>query len=331
MKYWKQFLAIAISAFFLYLTLRNIDLKLVPIYIKKFSIPLILCSFVVYLLQYILRSVRWQIILSPVKKTSLKNLYNINVIGFMANAILPARIGEVVRMLLLSKKENIKFSTSFASIVVERVFDGIGMFFILGLTLVFVRVSDLKIGRYIYGFFIIFLALLLFILLSYAFHKVVIRVVKSISFLPAKFVEFFEREIGHFVDGMHIIKRLSELIKIILLTFLTWLVIASFYYFFIKAFAFSVTFDVVKGTLLMSVITAIGVSVPSGPGYAGPYHYAVKLSLLAIASGLGNTELAVFAVVMHLCYILFSVILGVIGLWSFGMGFGEITKLQNEK
>src|SRR4030065_622526 len=79
------------------------------------------------LLLYVVRAFRWQGLLSHIKPISPWSLLSITSIGFMANNILPARVGEVLRPFLLYKKEKIKFSTSFATVVVERIFDMLGL------------------------------------------------------------------------------------------------------------------------------------------------------------------------------------------------------------
>ncbi len=69
------------------------------------------------------RAVRWSAIISPIKKVSVLNMFSAIVIGFMANNILPARIGEIIRPVMVARKENIKLTASLATVVMERVFD----------------------------------------------------------------------------------------------------------------------------------------------------------------------------------------------------------------
>ena len=59
-------------------------------------------------ISFYLRSIRWSVLISPVKKVSVLNLFSANMIGFMANNVLPARLGEVIRPVMIARKEKIK-------------------------------------------------------------------------------------------------------------------------------------------------------------------------------------------------------------------------------
>lgn len=78
---------------------------------------------IIILSTFYLRAVRWSILITPVKKVPLGNLLSATMIGFMANNVLPARMGEVIKPIMIGKKENIKFSAAFATVVMERIFD----------------------------------------------------------------------------------------------------------------------------------------------------------------------------------------------------------------
>ena len=83
-------------------------------------LPVILSIFV----RFWLTAVRWQVLLRPVKPIGLHRLFGVIMIGFMANNVLPARIGELVRAYALGRSEALAAPLAFATIVIERVFDG---------------------------------------------------------------------------------------------------------------------------------------------------------------------------------------------------------------
>lgn len=84
-----------------------------------YIIPTIMIIF----LSHYLRAVRWSGLIAPIKRVSILNLFSATMIGFMANSILPARVGEIIRPIVIARKENIKITTSFATVVMERIFD----------------------------------------------------------------------------------------------------------------------------------------------------------------------------------------------------------------
>ena len=83
----------------------------------------ILPYYILYMLVFVIRTVRWRYFMEPIKRISFSSLFSVNFIGFMGNCILPARAGEIIRPVLIGMKEKVSKSASFATIVVERVFE----------------------------------------------------------------------------------------------------------------------------------------------------------------------------------------------------------------
>ncbi|MFQ5964528.1 MAG: lysylphosphatidylglycerol synthase transmembrane domain-containing protein [Candidatus Scalinduaceae bacterium] len=84
-----------------------------------YVLPAILITF----LSHFIRAVRWSGLIAPIKRTFLLNLFSATMIGLMVNCILPARMGEIIKPIIIGRKENIKFTTSFATVVIERILD----------------------------------------------------------------------------------------------------------------------------------------------------------------------------------------------------------------
>ncbi len=84
-----------------------------------YIIPTIILIFI----SHYFRAVRWSAIIAPLKKVSVLNMFSATEIGFMSNNIFPARIGEIIRPVMVARKENIKLTALFATVVMERIFD----------------------------------------------------------------------------------------------------------------------------------------------------------------------------------------------------------------
>src|SRR3972149_10677263 len=120
-------LSIIVSIVCSWLFVRKIEWSLLKNALKEANYWYVIPTLIVALLIYIVRALRWQGLLSHIKRVSVLNLLSITLIGFMANNILPARVGEVLRPFILYKKEDVKFSTSLATVIVERIFDMLGL------------------------------------------------------------------------------------------------------------------------------------------------------------------------------------------------------------
>ncbi len=121
-------LGTAISVAALYFAFRNIPLDDLLIYLSSINYLWIIPAVAVSLSAFLIRALRWQSILEPVRKISFIQAFHPLMIGFMLNIVLPGRIGEVARPAILYKQEKINFSTGLATVAIERIFDIIIMF-----------------------------------------------------------------------------------------------------------------------------------------------------------------------------------------------------------
>jgi len=97
----------------------------------------ILPTIILLFISFYIRTIRWSVLISPIKKVSVLNLFSVTMIGFMANNVLPARLGEVIRPVMIARKEKIKVSASIATVVMERIFDVLGIIVISSLLFYF--------------------------------------------------------------------------------------------------------------------------------------------------------------------------------------------------
>ena len=124
-------MAILISIVFLGLFVSNIDIHRTIDHITEANYLLITLSLIAYFIAVLFRTLRWQYLLAPIKIVSVKTLYPIVVVGYMANNILPLRLGEIVRAYYVGEKENVSKLASLATIAVERVLDGLTLLFFI--------------------------------------------------------------------------------------------------------------------------------------------------------------------------------------------------------
>src|SRR4030043_2062252 len=138
MKRWQFWLGLLISSIFLYLVLRKIDYLQLWQVLKSANYWWLIPGVAVYFVALWVRSWRWHYLLRPLKAIPTRPMFPIVTMGYAFNNIFPARAGEVVRAVILKRKEGVPISASLATIIVERVFDGIVM-----LAFVFVNLSEL--------------------------------------------------------------------------------------------------------------------------------------------------------------------------------------------
>src|SRR5207247_10595252 len=116
-------LGIAVSLVLLWLAFRGVRLDDLGRSLREVRPGWLILVLASIFVRFWLTSVRWQLLLRPTKRIGVHRLFGVTMIGFMANNILPARMGEFVRAYALAKSESLATSLSLATIVVERVFD----------------------------------------------------------------------------------------------------------------------------------------------------------------------------------------------------------------
>lgn len=140
-----------LSGVALYLVFRNIPLAELADYLKTVNYWWIIPSSAVILVNFSLRVVRWQLLLSPFKRTGFWSAYHPLMIGFMLNSVLPARIGELARPVIFYKRERVAFSKVLATVGAERVFDVLVLLVSFVIVLASIEISptlDLRFGDY---------------------------------------------------------------------------------------------------------------------------------------------------------------------------------------
>jgi glycosyltransferase 2 family protein len=135
MAFW---LGVLISILFLWLALRGLHLGDFWGAVQQADYIWLLPGIFVYFIGVWIRAWRWHYLLGPIKKIPTKTMFPITTIGYMGNNIYPARAGEVLRAVILKRKEGVPVSASLATIIVERIFDGVVM-----LAFIFVNLTEL--------------------------------------------------------------------------------------------------------------------------------------------------------------------------------------------
>ena len=114
---------ILLSAGALYFAFKNVPIAELLKYLASINYFWVLSAAVVSIFSFMLRAARWRIILESTRKITIWRAFHPLMIGFMINCVLPGRLGEVARPVILQKEEKVPFATGLATVVAERVFD----------------------------------------------------------------------------------------------------------------------------------------------------------------------------------------------------------------
>jgi uncharacterized protein (TIRG00374 family) len=303
MKRWQFWLGLLISAIFLYFSLRGLKLGDVWHSMQSAQYLWLLPGIAVYFVGVWVRSWRWHYMLRPLKKIPTRTMFPIVTIGYMGNNIYPARAGEVLRAVILKQREGVPISASLATVIVERIFDGVVM-----LGFVFVNLSELAkltgnsgvVGQMdirtiaILGTVVFVGALLVFLLAAMFPHTAEAILDRLLPILPLRFRVKVKDIALKFLSGLESLRSPAEALMIFLTTVIIWLLETAKYWFVMQAFGFSVSFF---GLMLMNGIVNLATTLPSAPGYVGTFD-APGIAVL-MAYGVPGEIAAGYTLVLH--------------------------------
>ncbi|MDH4223411.1 MAG: flippase-like domain-containing protein [candidate division Zixibacteria bacterium] len=298
----KKFLiGLLISIVFLYLAFRGVNYRMLWTALTEVNFfYLILFMLAVIVIMWI-RAYRWKFMVDPLKKAGIYSLFSSTMIGFMANNVLPVRLGELVRAYSLGTKENISKSASFATIVTERVFDGFTLLFILWLTLFLFPFSHSpeNVGELIrkganFTLAANILVFIILIILELKPDPVLNFFKRLLTLLPRKYAEKAENVLDKFSSGVRIFRDVPRMGWIMLWSLILWVLTGISNYLVFLAFDLH---PPLQASLMLMVIVTLGVVIPSSPGFVGTVHFFTVIALSLY--GYGRDISVPFSIVLH--------------------------------
>ena len=280
-KRWHVWLGLFISAVFLWLAFREVDFTLVWEKLKTTNLTYVLLGIASYFISLFIRTWRWRVLLLPMKPISVLRLFPVLSAGYMANNVYPARAGDILRTVLLRRKEDVPISASLATIIVEHLFDGIAI-----LALVLLNLGQLTrfapnsqwlaiIEKGAFWLGLVFgLVLLIFIFLVILPEKM--RVVSDWvinRLVPTRLREELKNIIIKFSDGLRVLRSPLQSLLVLLQSVTIWIVETGLYWGVMKAMGFDLAF---QSLLLIVGVVNLVLLVPAAPGGLGTFDAATK-------------------------------------------------------
>ncbi|KAF0221894.1 MAG: hypothetical protein FD174_225 [Geobacteraceae bacterium] len=314
----KLWIGIGISLFFIFLLFRKIDFNKLQAAFRAMDYRYLWPAVLVTFISYFFRAVRWRFLLLPIKKTLLRNLFPSTIIGYMANNLLPARLGEFVRAYVLGEKEGIDKSSVFATLVLDRLFDGFTVLLILLATFFTVRLPagmekvqhGLVVGGYVT--LAIYAGVVAFLMALKSRPARTLHLIgKLLKPFPARVSEKAIPMLGSFIEGLRLSSKPSELIALVLLSLLIWATAVWPVDMLLRAFGIVLP---ITASMFIMVFLVFAVMVPASPGYVGTYHAACVYGLMAF--NIQKEKALSVALVIHGISFFPVIFLGLYYLWQ---------------
>lgn len=267
---WQLLLGLLVSAIFLYFALRGLHLAEVGNALRTANYWWIAPGIGVYFLGLWARSWRWHYTLRHFKPIPLTRLYPLICIGYFGNNIYPFRAGEVIRSYVLRRKEGIPISSSLATVIIERVFDGLVMLLFVFLALPFTPQLPSGYRNAVVGLTVLLLIATFFFVWMAAQPQRMATVYHWFAerLLPQRIRRRTDELYTRFMAGLESLSRPADVLMIFAASVVIWLMETVKYWFVMHAFDFSVSFLVL---MLMNGLVNLATTLPSAPGYIGTF------------------------------------------------------------
>jgi len=301
----KVIAGLVFSALLVFLSFRGIDFQRLVEGFRTIHYGYVPAVVVLLFFMQLLRSFRWGLILSPLAKINQLSLFSVTSVGFLAIVAMPARLGELARPYLITKKSELKMSSALGTIIVERVLDSLTVLVIAAFVLFFIPLPPWLIRASIL-FLLLTLALLAIMTLMILKQEASLRILSMLSGkLPMRYGEVLDRLVRHFLQGFQVMVNPALLTSVIGLSLLIWLIDVLAIYLLFLAFGFQLP---VAAAFVLMIVLIIGIAIPTAPGFIGNWHYFCILGLSIF--GVPRTDALSFAIIYHAISIGIVVILG---------------------
>lgn len=276
--------------------------------------------------EVLIRALKWQVLLLPIQRCSFWKLNSATVIGLMANNVLPARAGEFVRAYAGARLERIPYSMSFATVVLDRVLDGLTVSAIFLVVVLLQPLPD-EIKGAGYSAAGIYVAAL-FVLLGLIVRQgdTIALLTAVIRPLPVRIRHVVLRAMEAFVGGLGVFRSAPLFGAATVISFLIWFGYALGLYLMFVAFGLSLS---LLHAFVVLLILTIVLTLPSSPGFVGAMEWAIVFGLHL--AGVDESQGFAIAVVYHVTQYVPITLAGFAYLWLERLSMSDIAHATPEK
>jgi uncharacterized protein (TIRG00374 family) len=313
-------LSFVVSAALLYLAFRNVPIAELGAALRRVHPAWLALCVALSLVMMVFRTWRWQLELRPLTKIPLGRLWIVTTVAYLAINVMPARLGEVVRPWLLSRRSAVTFSNVVGNLVVEKTMDSVVILFyvLVGLLTVERLPHWVRAGAVVPAAIAVTLVALV-ALLWWRGEAFVDR--RLLHRLPERLGAGVKRVLAAVIEGMRVLPDPRLLFAVFAISLTLWFMPILSSYVMIRAFDFSLPFS---AAVVVFIFIGFGTALPNMPGMIGAFQYACVLALALF--GVDKVDALAYGVVLNAVQFLTIVAQGLIALPLAGVRWSEIRR-----
>ncbi len=300
-------LGFAFGALFLWLALRNVDLRQTWTRLGDLDVRYLLLPVGMTLLNYPLRGWRWQRIFPPHARPGYWACFQTLALGNALNNFVPGRGGDLARCVLVTRKATLAGSTlALATLAVEKILDGLALLALVLLSFRVLTPPHWMIELEIAAGIIFGAALAVVIALRYRAEWLLGRVERALGTVGFRGLGEKAGVLGRsFAEGLHVVASGRDMAALLAITAAIWVTEAGLVCGL--AWALHVPLSLSGGVMVCAVL-GLGLMIPAAPGAVGTYEF-FSSSAMALAGLAAATALAL-TLVLHAWVLLATSITG---------------------
>ncbi len=334
-KHWgKTLVGLAVTVLALWYVLRGEDFGAIWEQIRQGNLLLLVAAVAIATFGFLIRALRWRVLLEPVQAdTRLRSRFAAVSIGFMANNVLPARVGEFARAYSLGRLEPLSVSAAFGSLVVERFLDGIVLLLLLVIPVLtpgFPSTEALSQGigaLALRAGLAAVVAVTLGLVLMAVWPRAFVRGAERVAhYLPRSLARPLVDSLEAFLGSIQVLRspRLLSLAFAWTLGFWLWHGLS----FWLGMMAFGIDTGLVSAFFTEAVV-GFGVAIPSAPGFFGTFHASAEFALSTVY-GVDTANSLAFAFGYHFGGWIPITVIGLYYAWRLGLSLGEVGSAEEK-
>jgi uncharacterized protein (TIRG00374 family) len=327
MRHLRLLLGVSISLLCLVLAFRGVHFDQVGAALRAASYWWLLPATALIVASLMVRAARWRLLFYPTTDLRYRNVFGSMNAGYLVNTILPARLGEIVRAVMLGRLEDVRTAHALSTVVVERVLDMLTTIAMLALLIPFVPLPDGSTAPLLVATALAVVGLVVIAVAGANPHWAHALMRLASSRLPQRWSERIHGVLDSFLDGWGVLSMPRVAVALVAYSVAIWLIIALALYCVLFAFHLRL-----PPTAPMFVLALVSLSfiVPSSPGHVGVFQF-VAVRALEIGFGVDANVALSFALVAQVVSFAPPTLLGAWFVWRSGLSWSRLVSLGRDR
>ena len=337
-------IGLTISVLFLGLLFWQIDFSQMVEHLREANYVYLLPGVVLYFaIAVVFRTIRWRLLLAPMKRIGTGRLFPVVIVGYMANNVLPVRMGEIVRSYYLGQREEVSKSATLATIAVERIMDGVVLLFLLAAASVFLPLgliegvaedTGIPWQLMVAGTTIPFLGAMGLVWFTANHPRWLLVTVRwTTAPLPMRLQAVVREVVEKGIDGLEALKDSKRLSMLFVLSLPVWFGEVAMYYVIGHSFDLAPALGgpgmMIVAMIAVTAISNLATALPSSQGAIGPFELFATSALVVL--GVEGTIAAAYAIVLHAALLIPITLAGFVYLWLGEDSLGRIVRMSEAR